>query len=66
MAEATPDAHGQRGIVVNTASIAGFDGQIGQAAYASSKGGCSATVGSGRIPGRRQRDRRLGTTSRVG
>jgi NAD(P)-dependent dehydrogenase (short-subunit alcohol dehydrogenase family) len=39
MAEATPDAHGQRGIVVNTASIAGFDGQIGQAAYASSKGG---------------------------
>ncbi|GLW92062.1 SDR family NAD(P)-dependent oxidoreductase [Actinokineospora globicatena] len=33
------DAAGQRGIVINTASIAAFDGQIGQAAYASSKGG---------------------------
>ncbi|WP_370248951.1 SDR family NAD(P)-dependent oxidoreductase [Nocardioides sp.] len=33
------DATGQRGVVVNTASIAGFEGQIGQAAYASSKGG---------------------------
>ncbi|GAA4129524.1 SDR family NAD(P)-dependent oxidoreductase [Nocardioides fonticola] len=33
------DEHGQRGVVVNTASIAAFDGQIGQAAYASSKGG---------------------------
>ncbi|MEX5637858.1 SDR family NAD(P)-dependent oxidoreductase [Parafrankia sp. FMc2] len=31
--------HGQRGVVVNTASIAAFEGQIGQAAYASSKGG---------------------------
>ena len=30
---------GQRGIVVNTASIAAYDGQVGQAAYASSKGG---------------------------
>jgi NAD(P)-dependent dehydrogenase (short-subunit alcohol dehydrogenase family) len=30
---------GQRGVVVNTASIAAYDGQIGQAAYASSKGG---------------------------
>ena len=35
----TPDAAGERGVVVNTASIAAFDGQIGQAAYAASKGG---------------------------
>jgi NAD(P)-dependent dehydrogenase (short-subunit alcohol dehydrogenase family) len=34
-----PDADGQRGVVVNTASIAAFDGQIGQVAYAASKGG---------------------------
>lgn len=34
-----PDDAGQRGVVVNTASIAAYDGQIGQAAYASSKGG---------------------------
>ncbi|MBW9064888.1 3-hydroxyacyl-CoA dehydrogenase [Rhizobium herbae] len=34
-----PDREGERGIVVNTASIAAFDGQIGQAAYAASKGG---------------------------
>lgn len=33
------DEHGQRGVVVNTASIAAFDGQIGQAAYAASKAG---------------------------
>jgi NAD(P)-dependent dehydrogenase (short-subunit alcohol dehydrogenase family) len=31
--------HGQRGVIVNTASIAAYDGQVGQAAYASSKGG---------------------------
>lgn len=31
--------HGQRGVVVNTASVAAYDGQVGQAAYASSKGG---------------------------
>lgn len=30
---------GQRGVIINTASVAAFDGQIGQAAYASSKGG---------------------------
>jgi NAD(P)-dependent dehydrogenase (short-subunit alcohol dehydrogenase family) len=34
-----PDDDGQRGVIVNTASIAAFDGQIGQAAYAASKGG---------------------------
>ena len=39
IARTEPDAQGQRGVVVNTASIAAFDGQIGQAAYASSKGG---------------------------
>jgi NAD(P)-dependent dehydrogenase (short-subunit alcohol dehydrogenase family) len=39
IAETEPDAQGQRGVVVNTASIAAYDGQVGQAAYASSKGG---------------------------
>jgi NAD(P)-dependent dehydrogenase (short-subunit alcohol dehydrogenase family) len=34
-----PDADGQRGVIVQTASIAAFEGQIGQAAYASSKAG---------------------------
>ncbi|MCV3241812.1 3-hydroxyacyl-CoA dehydrogenase [Mesorhizobium sp. ZC-5] len=34
-----PLESGERGVVVNTASVAAFDGQIGQAAYASSKGG---------------------------
>jgi 3-hydroxyacyl-CoA dehydrogenase / 3-hydroxy-2-methylbutyryl-CoA dehydrogenase len=34
-----PDAEGERGVCVNTASIAAFDGQIGQVAYAASKGG---------------------------
>jgi NAD(P)-dependent dehydrogenase (short-subunit alcohol dehydrogenase family) len=34
-----PDAEGQRGVIVNTASVAAFDGQIGQAAYSASKGG---------------------------
>ncbi|MGR9299684.1 3-hydroxyacyl-CoA dehydrogenase (plasmid) [Rhizobium leguminosarum] len=37
-----PDAEGERGVVVNTASVAAFDGQIGQAAYAASKGGVAA------------------------
>ena len=35
-------ADGERGVIVNTASVAAFDGQIGQAAYASSKGGVAA------------------------
>jgi NAD(P)-dependent dehydrogenase (short-subunit alcohol dehydrogenase family) len=34
-----PDAEGQRGVHINTASIAAFDGQIGQVAYSASKGG---------------------------
>ncbi len=39
MARNPPTAGGERGVLVNTASIAAFDGQIGQAAYAASKGG---------------------------
>lgn len=39
MYENTPNEDGQRGVVVNTASVAAFDGQIGQAAYSASKGG---------------------------
>ena len=34
-----PETNGERGVIVNTASIAAFDGQIGQPAYAASKGG---------------------------
>jgi NAD(P)-dependent dehydrogenase (short-subunit alcohol dehydrogenase family) len=37
-----PDESGERGIVVNTASVAAYDGQIGQAAYSASKGGITA------------------------
>jgi 3-hydroxyacyl-CoA dehydrogenase/3-hydroxy-2-methylbutyryl-CoA dehydrogenase len=39
MSENEPDAEGARGVCVNTASIAAYDGQIGQIAYAASKGG---------------------------
>jgi len=39
MALNEPDADGARGVIINTASIAAFDGQKGQAAYAASKGG---------------------------
>jgi NAD(P)-dependent dehydrogenase (short-subunit alcohol dehydrogenase family) len=35
----TPNEEGERGVIVNTASVAAFDGQIGQAAYSASKGG---------------------------
>ncbi|MGI4814471.1 MAG: SDR family NAD(P)-dependent oxidoreductase [Janthinobacterium lividum] len=38
----TPNAGGERGVIVNTASVAAYDGQIGQAAYAASKGGVAA------------------------
>ncbi len=34
-----PDAEKERGVIINTASVAAFDGQIGQAAYSASKGG---------------------------
>ncbi len=39
IAETEADEQGQRGVIINTASIAAYDGQVGQAAYASSKGG---------------------------
>lgn len=39
MARNEADDTGQRGVIVNTASIAAFEGQVGQAAYAASKGG---------------------------
>ena len=42
MAQNTPEASGERGVIINTASIAAFDGQIGQPAYAASKGGIVA------------------------
>jgi NAD(P)-dependent dehydrogenase (short-subunit alcohol dehydrogenase family) len=39
MAKQSPNAAGERGVIVNTASVAAFDGQIGQAAYSASKAG---------------------------
>jgi NAD(P)-dependent dehydrogenase (short-subunit alcohol dehydrogenase family) len=39
MGAASPNAAGERGVIVNTASVAAWDGQIGQAAYSASKGG---------------------------
>jgi len=42
MASNAPAAGGERGVIVNTASVAAFDGQIGQAAYSASKGGIVA------------------------
>lgn len=42
IAKQEPGPDGERGLIVNTASIAAFDGQIGQAAYAASKGGVAA------------------------
>ena len=39
MMRGTPTSAGERGVIVSTASVAAFDGQIGQAAYAASKGG---------------------------
>lgn len=42
MAKNTSNAGGERGVIINTASVAAFDGQMGQAAYAASKGGVAA------------------------
>ena len=42
MSRNVPDAAGDRGVIVNTASVAAFDGQIGQPAYSASKGGVAA------------------------
>ena len=39
MSTATPLANGERGVIISTASVAAYEGQIGQAAYAASKGG---------------------------
>ncbi len=42
MAALEPNQDGERGVIVNTASVAAYEGQIGQAAYAASKGGIAA------------------------
>ena len=42
MVSSDPSESGERGVIVNTASVAAFDGQIGQVAYAASKGGVVA------------------------
>ena len=42
MSKNEPDAGGERGVIVSTASVAAFDGQLGQAGYAASKGGVVA------------------------
>jgi NAD(P)-dependent dehydrogenase (short-subunit alcohol dehydrogenase family) len=39
MEKNTPNEEGERGVIINTASVAAYDGQIGQAAYSASKGG---------------------------
>jgi NAD(P)-dependent dehydrogenase (short-subunit alcohol dehydrogenase family) len=39
IAKTEPDINGQRGVVINTASVAAFEGQVGQVAYSSSNGG---------------------------
>uniref|UniRef100_A0A914YKM1 3-hydroxyacyl-CoA dehydrogenase n=1 Tax=Panagrolaimus superbus TaxID=310955 RepID=A0A914YKM1_9BILA len=39
MGSNTPEASGERGVLINTASVAAYDGQIGQAAYGASKAG---------------------------
>jgi NAD(P)-dependent dehydrogenase (short-subunit alcohol dehydrogenase family) len=39
MARNQPDDNGERGVIINTASVAAFDGQVGQASYSASKGG---------------------------
>ncbi len=50
IAQTTADAEGERGVIINTASVAAFDGQIGQAAYAASKG----AIASFRLPAARE------------
>ncbi|MES2944857.1 MAG: SDR family NAD(P)-dependent oxidoreductase [Pseudomonadota bacterium] len=42
MSKSSPGPSGERGVIVNTASVAAYDGQIGQAAYAASKGGVTS------------------------
>jgi NAD(P)-dependent dehydrogenase (short-subunit alcohol dehydrogenase family) len=43
MSKLQPNAAGERGVIVNTASVAAFDGQIGQAAYSASKAAASGS-----------------------
>jgi NAD(P)-dependent dehydrogenase (short-subunit alcohol dehydrogenase family) len=42
ISQSEPDADGERGVIINTASVATFEGQIGQAAYSASKGGIAS------------------------
>ena len=56
-----PDEGGERGVIVNTASVAAFDGQIGQIAYSASKGGIVAHDAAGRA---RPRARRRSASAR--
>ncbi len=42
MVDQQPDAGGERGVIINTSSVAAYEGQIGQAAYSASKGGINA------------------------
>ncbi|KNB22111.1 3-hydroxy-2-methylbutyryl-CoA dehydrogenase, partial [Salmonella enterica subsp. enterica serovar Typhimurium] len=42
MSREEPNGEGERGVIVNTASVAAYDGQMGQAAYAASKGGVAS------------------------
>jgi NAD(P)-dependent dehydrogenase (short-subunit alcohol dehydrogenase family) len=42
MSKNDPDADGERGVIINTSSVAAFDGQLGQAAYSASKGGVAS------------------------
>lgn len=42
MRENVPNANGERGVIITTSSVAAFEGQIGQAAYAASKGGVAS------------------------
>jgi NAD(P)-dependent dehydrogenase (short-subunit alcohol dehydrogenase family) len=44
MSQSSPNAEDERGVIVNTASVAAFEGQLGQAAYAASKGGIVAMM----------------------
>ena len=63
MSRLEPLDSGERGAIVNMASVAAFDGQIGQAAYSSSKGGIVGHDAAGRA--RPRRDRRAGQHRRA-
>ena len=59
IAQTDPDENGQRGLIVNTASVAAYEGQIGQAAYSASKGGVvGLTITAARGPGALRHPRR--------